>query len=363
MDGYAVRSRDTADASREKPAILEVVEDIPAGAIPSKIIGPGQAARIMTGAPLPDGADAVVRIEDTEKEGGRVKIFIEAPRGLDIRRAGEDVREGERVIVRNAVLRPADIGMLAALGKSFVQVFRKPRVAILATGNELVDIDEDPGPWKIISSNSYSIAAQVLDCGGIPMQLGIVRDKREDLAAAFERAMRADVIISSGGVSVGDYDYVREIMTQPGNKMRFWRVAMRPGRPFAFGMIRETPLFGLPGNPVSCMVSFEQFVRPALLKMSGHKRLYRPAVKAVLQEELQKQLGLRYFFRGIVSREEGRYRVISTGAQGSGILKSMVQANGFIILPEDCPVARKGEEVTVQLIDVFLEQRETPEYL
>jgi molybdopterin molybdotransferase len=302
-------------------------------------------------------------MEDTEKQDGRVKIFVEAPKGLDVRNAGEDVREGERIIAKDSVLRPADIGMLAALGRSFVRVYQKPLVAVLATGDELVDIDEDPGPWKIISSNSYSIAAMVLECGGIPLQLGIARDTREDLLSAFEAALRADIIISSGGVSVGDYDLVKDIMKEMGNTMQFWRVAMRPGRPLAFGTIRDVPLFGLPGNPVSSMVSFEQFIRPSILKMMGHKHIYRPTVQAVLQEDLKKQPGLKYFFRGIVRHEKGRYRVISTGEQGSGILKSMVQANGFIVLPEDCNAACKGDEVTVQLIDRSLEYRETPEYL
>ncbi|MBN1665184.1 MAG: molybdopterin molybdotransferase MoeA [Deltaproteobacteria bacterium] len=363
MDGYAVRAEDTASATQEKPAILEVIEDIPAGTIPTKKIGPGQAARIMTGAPIPDGANAVMRMEDAEKDGNNVKIFIEASKGLDVRKAGEDVQDGELIIARGAVLRPADIGMLAALGRAFVQVCQKPLIAVLATGDELVNVDEDPGSWKIISSNSYSIAAQVLDAGGIPLQLGIAKDTREDLLAAFEAAMRADIIISSGGVSVGDYDLVKDIMKEMGNQMQFWQVAMRPGKPLAFGNLRGIPLFGLPGNPVSSMVSFEQFVRPSIRKMTGHKLLYRPVVKAILREDIKKQTGLKYFIRAVLCREDGRYTVISTGEQGSGILKSMVRANSFICLPEDCETARKGDEVTVQIIDHSFEQRETPEYL
>ncbi|MBN1383090.1 MAG: molybdopterin molybdotransferase MoeA [Deltaproteobacteria bacterium] len=364
MDGYAVRFQDTAPATQEKPVIMEVIEDIPAGKIPSKIVGPGQTARIMTGAPIPDGANAVVRMEDTEKDGKTVKIFTPVTQGYDMRYAGEDVRQGERIITKGDILKPADIGMLAALGRSFIPVYQKPLVAILATGDELVDIDENPGPWKIISSNSYSLAALVLECGAIPLQLGIAKDTREDLLAAFESALRADIILSSGGVSVGDYDLVKDIMKEVGNRMEFWRVAMKPGKPLAFGNLRGIPLFGLPGNPVSSMVSFEQFVRPSILKMMGHQNLYRPAVKAILQEDIElKQEPRRHFIRATVSWEEGIYKAASTGEQGSGILKSMVQANGLIVLSEDTVMVKKGTEVSVQLIDNSVGQRATPEYL
>jgi molybdopterin molybdotransferase len=317
----------------------------------------------MTGAPIPEGADAVVRMEDTQKDGERVKIFVEAESGLDIRNTGEDVHKGERVIDRGAALKPAEVGMLAALGRAFVSVCQKPLVAILATGDELVDIDEDPGDWKIISSNSYSLAALVIESGGIPLQLGIAKDTREDLRTSFEAALRADIVISSGGVSVGDYDLVKDIMKEMGNKMQFWQVAMRPGKPLAFGNIRGVPLFGLPGNPVSSMVSFEQFVRPSIRKMIGHKNLYRPAIKALLREDLKKQAGLRYFVRAVVSAEKDGYTVVSTGEQGSGILKSMVRANGLIVLPEDTIIARKGDEVAVQLIDNSALQRYATDYL
>jgi len=209
MDGYALRWEDTSGATRKKPAVLAVVEDIPAGKIPEKSLHPLQAARIMTGAPIPEGADAVVRVEDTEKIGGRVRIFVAAERGQDIRFAGEDVRQGEAIIAMGKVIRPAEVGMLAELGRSFISVHQRPLVAILSTGDELVDIDQFPSPWQIISSNSYALAAQVIDCGAIPLQIGIAKDRREDLLAKFQAALRADIIISSGGVSVGDYDLVR----------------------------------------------------------------------------------------------------------------------------------------------------------
>ena len=362
MDGYALRGEDTRGATIEKPAILNVIEDIPAGAIPRKGIGAGEASRIMTGAPLPEGADAVVRVEDTEKAGDRVKIFIEAKKGQDIRCAGEDVREGERVISRGDVVRPAEIGMLAALGRSFIAVYQRPLVAVLATGDELVDIDENPNPWQIISSNSYSIAAQITDCGGLPLQIGIAKDTREDLVAKFEAALRADIIVSSGGVSVGDYDLVKNVMKEVGNAMQFWQVAMRPGKPLAFGSMGGVPVFGLPGNPVSSMVAFEQFVRPSILKMMGHRHLFRRIVRATLREDITKKKGTRHFIRARISYEHGRYFATTTGEQGSGILMSMVRANGLVILPENATSIKKGEEVSVQLIDRSCEQTSKAEY-
>jgi molybdopterin molybdotransferase len=363
MDGYALCWEDTRSASGEKPVILEVIEDIPAGSIPRKTVGKGQAVRIMTGAPVPEGADAVVRMEDTEKDGRQVRIFVEAAKGQDIRLAGEDVRKGEKVISRGDILRPAEIGMLAALGRSFIPVYQRPLVAILATGDELVDVDENPSPWQIISSNSYALAAQVLDCGAIPLQIGIAKDTREDLTAKFKEALRADLIISSGGVSVGDYDLVKDIMKEVGNRMQFWQVAMRPGKPLAFGAMNSVPLFGLPGNPVSSMVSFEQFVRPSILKMMGYRNLFRRTVRALLKESIEKKKGTRHFIRARITFEDGRYRVVSTGDQGSGILKSMVQANGLIVLPEETTSVKVGETVMVQLIDQSLVQTDQLEYL
>jgi molybdopterin molybdotransferase len=363
MDGYVLRSEDIRGASPETPIVLDVIEDIPAGRIPQKRVGKNQAARIMTGAPVPEGADAVIRMEDTEKVGKRVRIFIEAPAGQDIRLAGEDVRQGETVISRGDIIRPAEIGMLAALGRSSISVYQKPLVAVLATGDELVDVDEKPTPWQIISSNSYALTAQILDCGAIPLQIGIAKDTREDLTAKLKSALRADLIISSGGVSVGDYDLVKDIMKEVGNRMQFWQVAMRPGKPLAFGAMDGVPLFGLPGNPVSSMVSFEQFVRPSILKMMGHRNLFRRTIRALLTESIEKKKGIRHFIRARVTIEDGRYQAVSTGKQGSGILKSMVQANGLIVLPEDAASVKVGATVTVQLVDPSLLQTDQPEYL
>ena len=359
MDGYALRFEDTRGASREKPAVLTVVDDVRAGRISKKTIRRGHAVRIMTGAPIPKGADAVTRVEDTEKDGDRVRVFAPAKKGLDIRPAGEDVKKGELVIPKGKVIRPAEVGMLAALNRSDVTVHRRPKVAILSTGDELVDLGGDPAPGMIMNSNSYSLAAQVAECGAVPLRLGIARDTREDLMSKFEAARGADLIVTSGGVSVGDYDLVKDVMGELG-AMRFWRVAMRPGRPLAFGAIKGTPLFGLPGNPVSVMVSFEQFVRPALLKMSGFKNLFRVTVKALLKENLEKVAGLRFFLRAVVEWKDGKYYAVTTGEQGSGILKSMVKANGLIILPEDVTSMKAGDEVTVQLLDRSFETASKP---
>ena len=351
MDGYAVRSADAKTASEAKPVGLMVIETIAAGALPAKTVRPGQAARIMTGALIPKGADAVIRREDTIEQGKTVLIKKAAKEGQDIRLPGEDVLNEECVIKAGSVLGPASIGMLAALGKAFVLVYARPRVAILSTGDELVDIETHPGPGKIVNSNSYSLAAQVAACGGLPVVMDIVRDTKEELAAALQSAARADVILSSGGVSMGDYDFVKDVMGDVGNAMHFWQVAMRPGKPLAFGAIGQTPLFGLPGNPVSVMVSFEQFVRPYLLKMQGHPEPTRPRDKAVSAQTLEKPAGLRYFLRAVVWEQNGRLAARLTGEQGSGILKSMVEANAFIVLDEDVKKVKKGDEVSIQWLD------------
>ena len=362
MDGYALRAVDSHGASPEKPIFLDVVEVIPAGSIPAKRIEPGQAARIMTGAPLPEGADSVIRMEDTRKEENRVALLVEIKKGRYVRHEGEDVRQGEKVISRGDIIRAAEVGMLASLGRSFILVHQRPLVAIVATGDELVDIDEAPSPWKIVGSNSYSLAALVRECGGIPLQIGIAKDRREDLKAIFRAALRADLILSSGGVSVGDYDLVKEIMKEVGNHMQFWQVAMQPGRPLAFGSLGDVPTVGLPGTPVSVMVCFEQFIRPAIRKMLGHRNLFRRIVWASLGEDIEKKKGIRQFIQARICRDGENYTVVTTGKQGSGILKSMVRANGLIILPEETTAVRRGAMVKVQLLDESLDWMPEPGY-
>jgi molybdopterin molybdotransferase len=362
MDGYAVRWQDIHEASPQKAVELKVLADLPAGRIFKGEVGPGEAIRIMTGAPLPRGADTVVQVEDTEKSGAAVRILACPGKGENIRLAGEDLQAGERVVEEGTVLRPPHIGLLASMQRSIVSVYQVPRVAILSTGDELLEIDE---PWeegKIINSNSYSLASQVVECGGLPLQLGIAKDKPEALSAKIQQGLIADILVTSGGVSVGDYDLVKEMLKELG-KINFWKVAMRPGQPLAFGIVFGKPLFGLPGNPVSSMVSFEQFVRPPILKMAGHRNLFRPVLRAVLQEDIEKKAGLTHFIRCRLIQEEGRIYARVTGEQGSGILSSMVKAQGLIVLPRDKTLACAGEEVKVILLDPMFFNTAFPSYL
>lgn len=364
MDGYAVRAEDTIGAGSENPVLLKVIENIPAGHTPRKGVGPGEAARIMTGAPIPEGADAVVKVEETACDDAGVRISAPVPRGDHIRYAGEDVAAGDLIIRAGTVLRPAEVGMLAALGRSSVEVYRRPLVAIIPTGDELVDIDEAAtSPGKIVSSNSYSLAAQVMECGGIPLQLGIAKDSREDLTEKFRVAIRADVIVSSAGVSVGDYDFVKDVMEDVGVTIEFWQVAERPGKPMTFGSREGVPVFGLPGNPVSSMITFEEYVRPAILKMTGHRNIFRRTVRATAAHDIEKKQGLRYFFRSRIQRQGDGFAVEITGEQGSGILSSMVLANGIMVIPEDVEFVKAGDQVMVQLIDDSQNCTEEPEYL
>jgi len=362
MDGYAVRWEDIREGSAKKPVELKVLADLPAGQLFRGMVGPGEAVRIMTGAPLPGGADTVVQVEDTEKSGPRVRIFASLEKGKNIRLAGEDVQVGERILEEGTVIQPAHIGMLASLQRSFVSVYQRPRVAVLSTGDELLEIDD---PWqegRIVNSNSYSLAAQIAECGGHPLQLGIARDHPEELSEKIRQGLVADILLTSGGVSVGDYDLVKGMLKDLG-KMNFWKVAMRPGQPLAFGMVFGKPLFGLPGNPVSAMVSFEQFVRPSILQMSGHRKLFRPTLKAVLREDIEKKADLVYFIRCRLMAKEGKTYATTTGEQGSGILSSMVKAQGLIVLCPEKTLVRAGEEVNVILLDPTLSYTPAPSYL
>ena len=351
MDGYAVRFSDIRGATAQNPAKLKILGDIPAGYSASTPIGAGETYRIMTGAPVPAGADTVVMQEDTQARDQVVEIFQECPGGSHIRRAGEDLAAGDNVVTCGQLLGPAHIGVLASIKKSLVTVYQRPRVAIISTGDELVDIDEELSAGKIVSSNSYSLLALALDSGAIPMALGIARDTREALREKFAAALHADMIISSGGVSVGDYDFVKDVMQDLGAEMKFWKVAMRPGNPLAFGIIGGKPAFGLPGNPVSVMVSFEQFVRPSIRKMSGHTKLFRPVIEATAQEDVATRHGRQYFIRCRVLKTEAGYAATTTGEQGSGILMSMAKATGLMIVPADRAGVKAGDKVAVQILD------------
>lgn len=364
MDGYAVRSEDTRGASEKSPRSLEVIDTVPAGSISKLKVTPGTAIRIMTGAPVPEGADAVVPFEDTDETqrkepSNKIGILTEAKAGWNIRRAGEDIARGSLILSKGTVMKPAQIGVLASLGRSRVSVIRRPVVAILSTGDEVVDINQPLPPGKIYNSNAYSIAALVLRYGGIPRLLGIALDEEESLVAKLRQGRDADMLITSGGVSAGDYDIVKDVLAKEG-EITFWTVRMKPGKPLAFGRIKGVgkegtvkyiPHLGLPGNPVSSMVTFELFARPAILKMMGKKNLARPTVKAVLEESVVNSDGRRIFARAIVERRQGQYFARLTGPQGSGILTSMTQANGLAIVPEDKAKVEKGETVQVMMLD------------
>ncbi|MBC8248626.1 MAG: molybdopterin molybdotransferase MoeA [Anaerolineales bacterium] len=352
MDGFAVQAADTAGASPEQPVRLRIVYDLAAGYTTDVAIIPGTAIRIMTGAPVPPGADAVVRFEDTERDGEWVNVFKGVPVGKNVRQAGEDVKRGQLILPRGTEIRPQEVGMLAALGHKEAWVYRRPRVAILATGDEVIEVDAPWQPGKIRNANSYSNAAQVIRYGGVPVLLGIARDDVAELTGKIRAGLEqgADLFLTSGGVSVGDFDVVKMVLAAEG-EMGFWRVRMKPGKPLAFGHIGGVPLLGLPGNPVSAMVSFELFARPAILKMLGKTRLEKPTVEATLLDEITRKDNRRHFLRVMLEEREGEYFARLTGDQGSGILLSMVRGQGLAIIPEDVDHLPVGARVQVMMLD------------
>lgn len=363
MDGYAVRSADVAGASPQSPLRLAVVGSVAAGYVSREQVKPGTAIRIMTGAPLPEGADAVVPFEDTSDMDRPKEARLEEPAAeVEVRQAvlardhtrpaGEDIRRGEQAMAAGRVIRPQEIGVLASLGRETVLVHRRPLVAVLATGDELLEIHEPLTPGKIRNSNEYTNAALVSRTGGIALRLGIARDTRGDLTHKIRRGLEegADLFLTSGGVSVGDYDVVKDVLGAEG-EMQFWQVNMKPGKPLAFGLLPGgVPLIGLPGNPVSAMVSFEQFARPAILKMLGHRDLAKPTIRAIVDEPLSNS-GRRGFVRVVVTRQADGYHARTTGEQGSGVLTSMAKANGLAIVPEGIRQVAAGTELTVQMLD------------
>ena len=351
MDGFAVRWEDVKDASPESPVKLKVLQDVHAGEKSDHVLGTGEATSIMTGAPMPEGADTVIRVEDTNRSRGEViEIYKGGKKGQDIRRKGENIKKGDAVYEKGQLIGPSEVGMLALMGKPVVSVFRKPLVAVLVTGDEIRDLDEPFDEDKITNSNGYALAAQVRESGAVPLLLGIARDTKEDLRCKLTEALKADVVITSGGVSMGYHDYVKEVLQELGVEIKFWRVDMRPGHPLAFGRLGNKAVFGLPGNPVSTMVSFEQFVRPLLRSMGGHNKPFRPVVEAELTEAIKSKKGRKHFVRACLAFEEGRYKVSTTGAQGSGILLSMSKANCLIILPDEGGEFDVGTTVRVQLL-------------
>ncbi len=359
MDGYAVLGADVQSATPDAPVTLRIVAEVPAGGMTDLPVTPGTAIRIMTGAPMPPQADTVVPFEETDEgqadalhAAGLVRIFKRVPTGASVRAAGEDVQAGAVVVPTGTLVRAAEIGVLATVGAAQVAVYRRPKVAILATGDELVDVGERPGPGQIRNANGYSNAAQVLAAGGEPLQLPIARDTERELMARLDEGLQwgAELFLTSGGVSVGDYDVVKKVLMQRG-QMEFWRVKMKPGKPVAFGVIDGVPLLGLPGNPVSAMVGFELFGRPALLKMQGREGWSRPTLEATFTGTLSDRADRRQYVRVRVQQRDGIWLAHLTGEQGSGVLTSMMYADGLMIVPEGMTLVEPGTRLPVMMLN------------
>lgn len=353
MDGYAVRGDDVRHATAQTPVTLRVIETVRAGQRPSSEVAPGTAIRIMTGAPIPRGADSVVRVEDSD--GGERQVVIRDDRdaGRNIRPRGEDLQIGGLALARGTVLGPAQIGVLASVGRATIEVHRRPRVAVLSSGDELVDVDEFDAVRRgerIISSNSYTIANSVRAAGGEVVDLGIVPDDPAAYAEWLSGARGCDLLITSGGVSVGAFDFTKDVLRSLGAELHLWRVTMRPGAPLGFGTLGELPWLGLPGNPVSALVTFELFARPAIRKQRGETGIFRRTLEARVREDVSIQAPLTHFLRAIVEWERDVAWARLTGPQGSGLLTSMARANGLLIVQPDRPTLQAGETARVMLL-------------
>ena len=363
MDGYAARAADVRGASPGRPQRLRVVEVIPAGGFPSRTIGPGECARIFTGAPMPEGADSVIRQEDTRTgEGGRpgngeVEVLNDRDCGVNLRLRGEDVRKGSVVLPAGTELGPAHLGVLASIADAYPVVFRRPRVAILGSGDEIVDVDQPEAiitGRKIASSNTHTLHALVRSAGGEPVHLGIARDTPDSLRQHLSRSADSDLLVTSAGISVGEHDHLRAVLQEMGGRLDFWKLSMRPGAPVGFGELGGVPWIGLPGNPVSTMVTFELFVRPAIRKMMGHVLPFRRTLPVRVAEPIRLGPRLQHFLRAVVSPPAGDDHLPSarlTGPQGSGILTSMVAANALLVIPEGQHETAQGATARAILLD------------
>ncbi|HUF31328.1 MAG TPA: gephyrin-like molybdotransferase Glp [Gemmatimonadaceae bacterium] len=350
MDGYAVRAVDISGASEAEPVALRVTETVAAGGFATGEVSPGTAIRIMTGAPIPGGADTVVRLEDTDGGTTDVRIRNDRDASRNVRARGEDFHEGDNLLDAGTSLGAAQIGVLSSIGAAAVAVHRRPRVAILGSGDELVDLDafhEVRAGRKIASSNNYTLHALIRESGGVPVNLGIARDDPADLREHLLRASGSDLLVTTAGVSVGEFDYTRDVLSALGAKLDFWKIRMRPGAPLGFGSLSGVPWVGLPGNPVSTMVTFELFVRPMILRLLGHTRCFRRPVAVVLEEPVRIGARLTHFLRAILTpRPDGSLGARLTGPQGSGILTSMIRANALLVVPMDRPDVAAGETLT-----------------
>ena len=346
MDGYAVRAVDVAEASAAQPVRLRVLGEIRAGAAPPAGVQPQSALRIMTGAMVPEGSDAVVRVEDTAEHDGTVEVRVAVAPGTSLRAAGSDLRGGDLVADAGQVITPGLIGVLASAGRMRVRCIRRPRVLVLTTGDELREPGEALGPGQITNTNRYTLLAAVEDAGGIVVDAGVARDERGDLVDRLAAAGGTDLVVTTGGVSMGAYDLVRGLLEER-EAVDFWQVALRPGKPLVFASVGGVPLVGLPGNPVSTLVGFELFVRPAILKLQGRMDLERPRLSAITEESLQNPPHLEQYFRGIARRDGGRIVVRLTGDQGSHVLRSMADANCLLVVPRGTSEVAAGMPVEI----------------
>jgi len=350
MDGYACRAADARAG-----ATLRVVETVAAGQFPTRALHAGEATRIFTGAPLPAGADGVIRQEDTEAAGPIVTIRDPRDAGRNVRHRGEDIKQGQTVLTAGTPLGPAQLGVLASIAHEPVAVHRRPTVAFLGSGDEIADLDrrdEILAGKKVATSNSYTLSGMIRRSGAVARELGVARDAKDSLRDHIARAAGADLLVTTAGVSVGEHDLVREVLTELGCDMKLWRIRMRPGAPLGFGLLGRLPWIGLPGNPVSTMVTFELFVHPLIRRLLGHSRLFRRTVPVVVEEAITLGPPLRHFLRAIVTpRQDGALGARLTGPQGSGILTSMARADALLIVPEDRPAIAAGEMVTALVLD------------
>ena len=360
MDGYAVRAADLAKASDNSPVKLQIVETVGAGQMPASRVTPGQAVRTMTGAPIADGADAIVQVERTRGTGDSIEFLVAAEKGAFIRPRGEDLRLGELVLSAGKMLTPADLGMLASLNRAMVEVIRRPRVAIVATGDELVDVDQAPVGAQVVNSSAYALAGAVREAGAEPVILKVARDDAREIRDRLAEAMTFDAVLSTGGVSVGQFDHVKGALDELGMRQLFHGVAQKPGRPLKFGTVGYRPIFGLPGNPVSTLVCFYLYARPALLKMSGRRRVGLTRVEARCAVDIKISKDLTEFVRvklehDTEATDRGGYLATPTGSQGSGILSSLSRADGLLIGPRTETMLKAGAQATVLLLGAGLD--------
>ena len=350
MDGFAVVHTDTVLASKKNPVQLKIINEIQAGRHVQTKVEKNTAIRIMTGAPIPEGADAVIPVEDTSEETGVLKVFLSVKKHENIRFAGEDIKKGDTIVTKGHIIRPPDIGLLASINHKEIKVFARPTVGIISTGDEIVEIGDEIKPWQVRNSNAYLLYTEIKKCNAAPVYLGIAQDTPEKTKEKIDKALDCDIVITTGGVSMGKYDFVKDVLRKSGIDIVFENVKMKPGKPMVFGVKNQKLFFGLPGNPVSASVLFIQFVRPAILKAMGSIQIEKPVINAIIDEDISKKPGRKHFIRGRFYDRDGLIHVTSTGPQGSGILRSMSLANCLIIIEENAGSVKKGDTVSIQLI-------------